>query len=54
MSGVGKLELERTAGELAVSGYMAKGVGKSLVRVFASTQVTNSKPLKRGKPSVAN
>jgi len=47
------MRAERTAGELAVSGYMAKGAGKSLVRVFASTQVTNSKPLKRGKPSVS-
>jgi len=26
-----------------VSGYMAKGAGKSLVRVFASTQVTNAR-----------
>ncbi|MBA7676559.1 hypothetical protein ES703_84801 [subsurface metagenome] len=37
-----KNRAERTAGELAVSGNMAKGAGKSLVIIFASSQVTNS------------
>lgn len=45
MSGAGELELERTPGEVAVSGNMAKGAGKSLVIInnFASSQVTNSR-----------